>query len=217
MITGERQAARIRALYLKAILRQDISFFDKEINSGEVVGRMSGDTVLIQEAMGEKVLMHHYTDHKSSLFHLTMIKQNLKITSFLPPVFGSYLSQVGKLIQYVASFLGGLVVGFIKGWLLTLVLLSSVPFLVLSGSIMTFAFTKMASRGQAAYSEAATIVERTVGSIRTVCMQISRKNLLLFCFSMCVSNKGYTIPPMHAGCIIYWREASYSSIQSMHN
>ncbi|KAI7750749.1 hypothetical protein M8C21_013051, partial [Ambrosia artemisiifolia] len=44
MITGERQAARIRSLYLKTILRQDVSFFDKETNTGEVVGRMSGDT-----------------------------------------------------------------------------------------------------------------------------------------------------------------------------
>ncbi|CAK8563878.1 unnamed protein product [Lathyrus sativus] len=129
MITGERQAARIRALYLKAILRQDISFFDKETNNGEIVGRMSGDTVLIQEAMGEKV---------------------------------------GKFIQYVSGFLGSLVVAFIKGWLLSLVLLSSLPFLVLSGSMMSFAFAKMASRGQTAYSEAATVVEKILGSIRTV-------------------------------------------------
>lgn len=55
MVTGERQAARIRNLYLKTILRQDIAFFDKDTNTGEVVGRMSGDTVLIQDAMGEKV------------------------------------------------------------------------------------------------------------------------------------------------------------------
>ena len=55
MVTGERQAARIRNLYLKTILRQDVAFFDKETNTGEVVGRMSGDTVLIQDAMGEKV------------------------------------------------------------------------------------------------------------------------------------------------------------------
>ncbi|KAG5096686.1 hypothetical protein JHK82_046540 [Glycine max] len=54
MITGNRQAARIRGLYLKTILRQDVSFFDKETSTGEVVGRMSGDTVLIQDAMGEK-------------------------------------------------------------------------------------------------------------------------------------------------------------------
>ncbi|XP_031286062.1 ABC transporter B family member 9-like [Pistacia vera] len=55
MVTGERQAARIRGLYLKTILRQDIAFFDTETTTGEVIGRMSGDTVLIQEAMGEKV------------------------------------------------------------------------------------------------------------------------------------------------------------------
>ncbi|GJV30209.1 ABC transporter B family member 21-like protein [Tanacetum coccineum] len=44
MVTRERQAARIRNLYLKTILRQDISFFDKERNTGEVACRMSGDT-----------------------------------------------------------------------------------------------------------------------------------------------------------------------------
>lgn len=57
MVTGERQAARIRNLYLKTILRQDVAFFDKETNTGEVVGRMSGDTVLIQDAIGEKVTL----------------------------------------------------------------------------------------------------------------------------------------------------------------
>lgn len=59
MVTGERQASRIRSLYLKTILRQDIGFFDKETNTGEIVGRMSGDTVLIQEALGEKVSMNY--------------------------------------------------------------------------------------------------------------------------------------------------------------
>lgn len=54
-ITGERQAAQIRNLYLKAILRQDIAFFDKEANTGEVIAKISGDTFLIQDAMGEKV------------------------------------------------------------------------------------------------------------------------------------------------------------------
>lgn len=54
-VTGERQAARIRSLYLKTILGQEIGFFDKETSTGEIVGRMSGDTILIQEAIGEKV------------------------------------------------------------------------------------------------------------------------------------------------------------------
>lgn len=57
VITGERQAARIRSLYLKTILRQDIPFFDQETTTGEVISRMSGDTILIQDAIGEKVLI----------------------------------------------------------------------------------------------------------------------------------------------------------------
>ena len=78
MVTGERQAARIRGLYLKTILRQDVAFFDKETNTGEVVGRMSGDTVLIQDAMGEKVLycctnytkIHNWPKVTLSFIHL---------------------------------------------------------------------------------------------------------------------------------------------------
>uniref|UniRef100_A0ACD5WJT9 Uncharacterized protein n=1 Tax=Avena sativa TaxID=4498 RepID=A0ACD5WJT9_AVESA len=54
-ITGERQAAHIRSLYLRSVLRQDIAFFDIEMTTGQIVSRMSGDTVLIQDAIGEKV------------------------------------------------------------------------------------------------------------------------------------------------------------------
>ncbi|KAK3022689.1 hypothetical protein RJ639_047605 [Escallonia herrerae] len=129
MVTGERQAARIRNLYLKTILRQDVAFFDKETNTGEVVGRMSGDTVLIQDAMGEKV---------------------------------------GKFVQLVSTFVGGFVIAFVRGWLLTLVMLSSIPPLVLAGAIMSLFITKMSSYGQLAYAKAAVVVEQTVGSIRTV-------------------------------------------------
>ncbi|XP_059435947.1 ABC transporter B family member 21-like [Corylus avellana] len=129
MVTGERQAARIRGLYLKTILRQDVAFFDLETNTGEVVGRMSGDTVLIQDAMGEKV---------------------------------------GKFVQLVSTFLGGFIIAFIKGWLLTLVMLSSIPLLVASGAVMSLFISKMASAGQNSYAKAANLVEQTIGSIRTV-------------------------------------------------
>ncbi|KAL5220324.1 hypothetical protein ABZP36_025037 [Zizania latifolia] len=129
MITGERQAARIRSLYLKTILRQEIAFFDKYTNTGEVVGRMSGDTVLIQDAMGEKV---------------------------------------GKFIQLVVTFLGGFVVAFVQGWLLTLVMMATIPPLVIAGAVMSNVVAKMASLGQAAYAESSVVVEQTIGSIRTV-------------------------------------------------
>ncbi|PIA30043.1 hypothetical protein AQUCO_05700032v1 [Aquilegia coerulea] len=55
MMTGERQAARIRGLYLKTILKQDTTFFDTETTTEEVIERMSRDTILIQDAIGEKI------------------------------------------------------------------------------------------------------------------------------------------------------------------
>ncbi|KAF5464892.1 hypothetical protein F2P56_014931 [Juglans regia] len=139
MVTGERQAARIRSLYLKTILRQDIGFFDKETKTGEIVGRMSGDTVLIQDALGEKV---------------------------------------GKFIQLVATFIGGFVIAFVKGWLLSLVLLSSFPPLVISAAAMSIIIGKTASQGQTAYSVAATVVEQTIGSIRTVASYTGEKEAI---------------------------------------
>ncbi|KAI3744849.1 hypothetical protein L1987_57945 [Smallanthus sonchifolius] len=129
MVSGERQAARIRSLYLKTLLRQEVGYFDQEGKSGDVVECMSGDTVIIQDAMGEKV---------------------------------------GKFIQLTSTIFGGFVIAFSQGWLLSLVLLSSLPPLMMSAAFMTILVAKLTSRGQAAYSVAAAVVEQTISSIRTV-------------------------------------------------
>ncbi|KAE9618859.1 putative xenobiotic-transporting ATPase [Lupinus albus] len=82
----------------------------------------------------------------------------------------SYLSeQVGKFLQLVATFIGGFVIAFVKGWLLTAVMMTTLPLLVLSGAAMAVIMGRMTSEGQTAYAKAAHIVEQTIGSIRTVC------------------------------------------------
>jgi ATP-binding cassette subfamily B (MDR/TAP) protein 1 len=55
MQTGERQAARIRTLYLEALLSQDVGFFDTDARTGEIVNSISSETLLIQDAISEKV------------------------------------------------------------------------------------------------------------------------------------------------------------------
>ncbi|KAF8018914.1 hypothetical protein BT93_H3722 [Corymbia citriodora subsp. variegata] len=139
MITGERQATRIRGLYLKTILRQDIAYFDTETTTGEVIGRMSGDTILIQDAMGEKV---------------------------------------GKFLQLMTTFFGGFVIAFTRGWLLSLVLLSCIPLIVIAGGAISLIMSKMTSRGQMAYAAAGNVVEQTVGAIRTVASFTGEKRAL---------------------------------------
>ncbi|KAK1378506.1 ABC transporter B family member 9 [Heracleum sosnowskyi] len=129
MVSAERQAARIRGFYLKTILRQDIAFFDMETTTGEVTERMSGDIILIKEAMGEKV---------------------------------------ASFIRLMSTFIGGFVIAFIRGWLLTLVLTSCIPVILLTGGFIGKLMAKMSSRGQVAYAEAGNVVEQTIGAIRTV-------------------------------------------------
>uniref|UniRef100_A0A453FA99 MDR-like ABC transporter n=1 Tax=Aegilops tauschii subsp. strangulata TaxID=200361 RepID=A0A453FA99_AEGTS len=118
-ITGERQATRVRSLYLKSVLRQDISFFDVEMTTGQIVSRMSGDTV-------------------------------------------------GKFLQLVATFIGGFVVAFVKGWLLSLVMLACIPPVVIAGGAVAKVLSTISSKGQESYSDAANVVEQTIGSIKTV-------------------------------------------------
>lgn len=77
--------------------------------------------------------------------------------------------QVGKFLQLVSTFLGGFVIAFVRGWLLAVVMMSAIPLLVTAGGAMALIISKMVSRGQAAYAKAGTIVEETIGSIRTVC------------------------------------------------
>lgn len=78
MVTGARQANRIRRIYLDTILRQDITFFDTETTTGEVVGRMSGDTILIQDAMSDKVRIPvSFTVKRSQHVGLIEFKTNL--------------------------------------------------------------------------------------------------------------------------------------------
>uniref|UniRef100_A0ACD5U0Z4 Uncharacterized protein n=1 Tax=Avena sativa TaxID=4498 RepID=A0ACD5U0Z4_AVESA len=128
-MSGERQAACIRSLYLKSVLRQDMAFFDTEMKSGQVVSGISADTILIQDAIGEKV---------------------------------------GKFQQLLTTFIGGFTVAFIKGWLLTIVMLSTIPPLAVAAAIISNMLSKVSSEGLASYADAGNIVEQTIGSIKTV-------------------------------------------------
>lgn len=71
--------------------------------------------------------------------------------------------------------MGGFVIAFIKGWLLTLVMLSGIPLMVAAGAFMFIIITKTSSRGQRAHANAANVVEQTISSIRTVCQNLRRK------------------------------------------
>ncbi|KAH6790261.1 P-glycoprotein 9, partial [Perilla frutescens var. frutescens] len=128
-VSGEMQSSRIRALYLKTLLMQEIAFFDTQTTTGEVMNSIAGDNILIQEALGEKV---------------------------------------GKFIEFASTFISGFIIAFARGKLLSIVLLSCVPGIVIVGGFLALLTSKISSNGQAAYAEAGNVVEQTLGSIRAV-------------------------------------------------
>ncbi|XP_020270669.1 uncharacterized protein LOC109845813 [Asparagus officinalis] len=56
MHTGERQAAKMRLAYLRSLLDQDISVFDTEASTGEVINAITSDILIVQDAISEKVI-----------------------------------------------------------------------------------------------------------------------------------------------------------------
>ena len=89
MLTGERQNICFRREYFRALLRQDISFYDS-INPNELTTKIANDTTAIQSAIGEKI---------SSLFYVISMciagyavgfywnwKLTLILTSTVPPM-----------------------------------------------------------------------------------------------------------------------------------
>ncbi|XP_062074951.1 ABC transporter B family member 19-like [Humulus lupulus] len=55
MYTGERQVGTLRNKYLDAVLKQDVGFFDTDARTGDIVFSVSTDTLLVQDAISEKV------------------------------------------------------------------------------------------------------------------------------------------------------------------
>nr|CAB3477292.1 unnamed protein product [Digitaria exilis] len=76
--------------------------------------------------------------------------------------------KVGKSIQLLSTFIGGFIIAFVRGWLLALVMLSSIPPIAIAGATVSRLMTRLSTRMQAKYGDAGNVVEQTLGAIRTV-------------------------------------------------
>ncbi|KAI9142822.1 multidrug resistance protein 1 [Paraphysoderma sedebokerense] len=128
IIAGERQARRVRSLFIEAVMKQDVEWFDKNA-AGDLTTRLTSDTSLFQEGISEKV---------------------------------------SQLASYIVTFITGFIIAFISGWKLTLVLLSCVPLLGLSGGIVGKVMAGGTAASQAAYAKAGGVAQETFSNIRTV-------------------------------------------------
>jgi ABC-type multidrug transport system fused ATPase/permease subunit len=81
------------------------------------------------------------------------------------------------------------VIAFVKGWLLSLVMLACIPPVVIAGGIVSKMLAKISTKGQASYSDAGNIVEQTLGAIKTVSSKalLSDESLHFFGFNLACS------------------------------
>lgn len=70
------------------------------------------------------------------------------------------MMQVGNYIHNMATFISGLVVGFVNCWQIALITLGTGPFIVAAGGISNIFLHRLAENIQDAYAEAASIAEQ---------------------------------------------------------
>ncbi|KAL3521042.1 hypothetical protein ACH5RR_019191 [Cinchona calisaya] len=76
--------------------------------------------------------------------------------------------KVGNYIHNMATFISGLVIGFVNCWQIALITLGTGPFIVAAGGISNIFLHRLAENIQDAYAEAASIAEQAVSYIGTL-------------------------------------------------
>ncbi|XP_060906590.1 ATP-binding cassette, sub-family B (MDR/TAP), member 4 [Labrus mixtus] len=76
--------------------------------------------------------------------------------------------KAGMLIQAYSTFITSFVIGFIKGWKLTLVILAVSPALGISAALFSKVLASFTSKEQSAYAKAGAVAEEVLSAIRTV-------------------------------------------------
>jgi len=83
--------------------------------------------------------------------------------------------KVPVFLYGVTQFIAGFIIGFIKGWQLTLVLASFLPIFSLAGSLLVFSMQKLMKINNESYGKAGSISEEALNAVRTVCSLASQE------------------------------------------
>uniref|UniRef100_A0A8C5K6Q7 Phosphatidylcholine translocator ABCB4 n=1 Tax=Jaculus jaculus TaxID=51337 RepID=A0A8C5K6Q7_JACJA len=93
---------------------------------------------------------------------------NTRLTDDISKISEGIGDKVGMFFQAIATFFAGFIVGFIRGWKLTLVILAISPVLGLSAAVWAKILSAFSDKELAAYAKAGAVAEEALGAIRTV-------------------------------------------------
>ena len=107
-ISGEKSVKRLRARLFQTIISQPMEFFDRQ-KTGELIGRLSADTTVLQNAMSVNISMLVRSSAQAlgatGMLFLTSTRLSLFILMFVPPFillvvfFGRKVKQISKKTQ----------------------------------------------------------------------------------------------------------------------
>ncbi|XP_074122726.1 ATP-dependent translocase ABCB1 isoform X2 [Sminthopsis crassicaudata] len=93
---------------------------------------------------------------------------NTRLTDDVSKINEGIGDKIGMLFQAVATFFTGFIVGFTRGWKLTLVILAISPVLGLSAAIWAKILSSFTDKELLAYAKAGAVAEEVLAAIRTV-------------------------------------------------
>ncbi|CAF1145696.1 unnamed protein product [Adineta ricciae] len=93
---------------------------------------------------------------------------NTRLTDDVDKIHDGIGDKLGSAAQFLASFITGLIIGFAKGWKLTLVVLSMSPLLFASALVLSQFASSLTAKELKAYGRAGAVAEEVFSAIRTV-------------------------------------------------
>ncbi|KAK0147853.1 Multidrug resistance protein 1 [Merluccius polli] len=116
-----------------------------------------------------KLFFHHIMRQDISWFDVNETGElNTRLTDDIYKIQEGIGDKMGMLIQSLATFCVSFIIGFAKGWKLTLVILAISPLLGLSAALFSTVLTSFTSKEQTAYAKAGAVAEEVLSAIRTV-------------------------------------------------
>ncbi|XP_010127954.1 PREDICTED: multidrug resistance protein 1-like, partial [Chlamydotis macqueenii] len=93
---------------------------------------------------------------------------NTRLTDDINTIHEGIGDKICIFAQFFATFLAGIIIGFIYGWKLTLVILSVSPLLAASAAVWSTLLASLTAKELSAYAKAGAVAEEVLTAIRTV-------------------------------------------------
>ena len=114
IISGENQSIRYRRAYFSAILKQEVGWFDKN-DANQLSTKIATECFAIQGKRGRCII---------------------KFNEFLYFCLGAIGDKVPTCLMSASMFFAGFIVGYLRGWQMSLVVTAALPLMMIGGIVI---------------------------------------------------------------------------------